>query len=339
MDHISYLKSKQELYLDIEKLSMHPIVEKIATGSTIKIKFKTGVNVRYDRDELMSTVKFNKPVKINQQFNTYSLDQDRFQNSVNILPKDYENSAVFDRIIAINVFIDHILNSDFAVSYPYYILKDDFESIIDKYYIEKDGIKLNCTSNRGRSIQEQFTNFNTEHSFVRMWKNSQLLYRHILKLMKQNKQINRTTLLRSLNLRSFGKVGVYLALFKKLNLQYKWVHDVDCYSWAKAIAASKLNMHYSFSNPDYIDISKRYNEFLEKIGYVPNTEYKSLYNINADILLLDGNFNVKHNVDDYMNLLGKTYKDILYISNTDGIKINRGNMLRENIFIKLFNRN
>lgn len=347
MDPIQYLEEKQELYLDLDKLSKHPLVESISTNLNlnIKIKFKTGLSYKCKQRSLMHIPRLKGGVKINNQFNIYSLeDHQKVRDSINLHPKYYKNSAVLDLELAKQIFIDSILNNDFVVDYPFHILKKDYESILDSHYDVGDTIRLMAPSNRGRYVQEQFTNFRTlphVRPFLETWKDPHVLYFHINKLMSKKKPVNRTTVLRSIR-RAAGrrarKVGVYLALFKKFNLQYKWIHDIDCFSWSKAIAASKLNMYYTFSNVDYIGISQRFNEFLDQMGITPNTAYKALPDTGADILLLDGNFDSIQNVDDYKNFLGKNYNDILYLTeepSEKAIKIDRGNILRENIFIQL----
>jgi len=131
---------------------------------------------------------------------------------------------------------------------------------------------------------------------------------------------------------------LYCALFKLLNLEYKWIHDKTPFGWSKAIASSKCNNQYTYSDANLKVNADNYNNFLNNINKIGNTELASDDDVKADILMLDSNLDDKLDVTPYLDRLGKNWKSIIVVSdnlNYD-IKVSAGLYIREDIFLKIY---
>jgi len=351
------LINKQKFLSDISLLKNCEIVQdvKLSHSKFLNVKFKSGLSEYYNRSKLAVQDRFKKEIVVGTQFPTYPNSDDELKKLFRIDKKDFKKAGRLDVDICIHKLVKTLCDEKFVLpKYPLNILKDEYDNISATPYLDNNQLLLYPSKNSrfvGRYLQEHFYDFSNDknrygRSIADGWNNPKHLCFCIKTLAKLNSDVTRTSIIRrfpKLHIRHasgkfFRSPGLYCALFKLLNLEYKWIHDKTPFGWSKAIASSKCNNQYTYSDANLKVNADNYNNFLNSINKIGNTELASDDDVKADILMLDSNLDDKLDVTPYLDKLGKNWKSIIVVSdnlNYD-IKVSAGLYIREDIFLKIY---
>lgn len=350
------LINKQKFLSDIELLKNNEIVENIKSNSKfLKVKFKSGLSEYYNKAKLAEQDRFKKDVVIGTQYPVYPNSSDELKKLFRIDKKDLKKSGRLDVDICIHKLIKKLCDEKFSLpQYPNEVLINEYKEIAFQPYLDGNQLLLyprKVSRYIGRCLQEHFYDFTNDRnrygrSIADGWNDPKHLCFCLKTLIKLNNEISKTSIIRKfpkLHLnhasgRYFRSPGLYYALFKLLNLEYKWIHDKTPFGWAKAIAASKCNSKYTYSDANLITKANEYNNFLESINQIGNTSFVNDDEVVADTLILDNNLEGKLDIAPYIDRLGKNWKSIIVTSNNNDydIKISAGLYIRDDIFLKIY---
>jgi len=305
--------------------------------------------------DLISETLLKQEVPVHCVFETNSLDNEYElkKQFYKVNASDWDNAGFFDKELFIHWLIHKLMNEDFILpNYPIQCLIDDYDAISSEKFWVDGKLRISVRGSAGRYLQEQFYPFvdvmtmgTRGWSYEKFWKKPVLMYRAIKKLANKGRGLDRISVVRSINTYSrntgpvFRHPGFYCALFEKLKLQYKHIHDLYPRTWARAIAATKNSMHYTYSDEKLDVSSKMYGMFVEEhLNGISNIERVSLEDVKCDVLICDGNFEIKDSREPYLDRLGKQWDMILSVTDSpegEYIEVELPSIKRERVYVQI----
>lgn len=310
-------------HIELRMLAKHDLVRYVKVqdkNPLIEVRFDTGIAEHwrigkggkphwsgYVFDYPEEYPRMVKRVPINYEYEVFpNQDAEPTENFFIVQRRHIDKAKFIDLRLMVHEIVDTIEEFEFG-EYPESELINDWNNLInDKSYPKHyyDGSLYAYMGSRrvypGLMLQERFVSsilndvcYWSGRTVKDMWNSPKLAYMAINRLIDSPREITLPHIFRELN-RVEGLAGgkrfippsFYVALFEKLNLKGRCVHDPNPGNLSKALAAASMSIMYSHSDPTKRDDLEELNNFIKK------QTGKDLISYNEkgfDVLILDNN--------------------------------------------------